>query len=105
MASNEIEKIIPAIEAALREEGITGKISFQQEERLLRVTVESCAHRQVETRMSESGMEPVACFPANLIMLAIEEKLDLPVELAEIKPKDGFCEFLLIIFEKRPSLP
>jgi hypothetical protein len=39
-----------------------------------------------------------------LIVLAIEEKLDLPVELAEIKLEDGVCKLLLVIFEKRPEL-
>jgi hypothetical protein len=104
ISSNEIDKIIPGIESVLLEEGIASKISYTQEERLLRVTVESCVHIPVEKRMIKGGNEPFACFPANLIVLAIEEKLSQPVELAEIKLKDGACEFLLVVFDKRPPL-
>jgi hypothetical protein len=42
--------------------------------------------------------------PANLIVLAIEDKLDRPVELAEIKLEDGACQVLLVLFEQRPVL-
>jgi hypothetical protein len=58
----------------------------------------------VEDRMIAHGIEPFTCLPANLIVLAIEEKLDRPVELAEIKLVEGACQLLLVIFEKRPSL-
>ena len=54
--------------------------------------------------MLAKGVEPFTCVPANLIVLAIEEKLDIPVELAEIKVEDGACQLLLVMFEKRPSL-
>ena len=54
--------------------------------------------------MLARDIEPFTCVPANLIVLAIEEKLDLPVELAEIKLVDGACELLLVIFEQRPTL-
>jgi hypothetical protein len=66
--------------------------------------VEGCIHRPVEDRMIAHGIEPFTCLPANLIVLAIEEKLDRPVELAEIKLVEGACQLLLVIFEKRPSL-
>jgi len=68
------------------------------------VRVKGCLHRQVEDQMIAQGIEPFTCVPANLIVLAIEEKLDLPVELAEIKVVDGACELLLVIFEQRPTL-
>jgi hypothetical protein len=55
----------------------------------------------VEERMLEKGVEPFTCVPANLIALAIEEKLDVPVELAEIKLSEGGCELLLVLFEKQ----
>ena len=54
--------------------------------------------------MISYGIEPFTCVPANLIALAIEEKLDLPVELAEIKVVDGACELLMVVFEQRPTL-
>ncbi len=50
------------------------------------------------------GIEPFTCVPANLIVLAIEEKLDSPVEMAEIKLEDGACQLLLVLFDKRPTL-
>ena len=54
--------------------------------------------------MLAKGIEPFTCIPANLIVLAIEEKLDIPVELAEIKMEEGVCKLLLVLFEKRPVL-
>jgi hypothetical protein len=35
-------------------------------------------------------VEPFTCIPANLVVLAIEEMLDRPVELAESKIEDCF---------------
>jgi hypothetical protein len=54
--------------------------------------------------MMAKEIEPFTCVPANLIVMALEEKLDVPVELAEIKVVDGSCQLLLVMFEKRPSL-
>jgi hypothetical protein len=88
----------------LQNEGIVANVSYSREERLLRVSVKGCIHRPVEERMLAKGVEPFTCIPANLIVLAIEEKLDIPVELAEIKVEDGACQLLLVMFEKRPSL-
>jgi hypothetical protein len=42
--------------------------------------------------------------PANLIVLAIEEKLDRPAELAEIKLEEAGCHILVVLFDKRPFL-
>jgi hypothetical protein len=36
--------------------------------------------------------------------LAIEERLDRPVELAEIKTEEGACQLLLVVFDARPTL-
>jgi hypothetical protein len=102
--TNEIPQIITTIEGVLSEKRITGKVSYSQEDRLLRVSVKGCIHRQVEDQMLGYGIEPFTCIPANLIVLAIEEKLDRPVELAEIKLENGSCHLLLVIFEERPSL-
>jgi hypothetical protein len=102
--SNKLEKILEAIESVLKSDGIVGKISYNIEDRLLTVQVESCIHRQVEERMLAKEIEPFTCVPANLIVLAIEEKLDIPVELAEIKVEEGACQLLLALFEKRPVL-
>jgi hypothetical protein len=50
------------------------------------------------------GIEPFTCVPANVIVLAIEEKLDRPVELAEIKMDQDGCHLLLVLFDQRPTL-
>jgi hypothetical protein len=102
--SSDIAGILPALEQALREDGIVAKLTYSQEERLLRVRVEGCVHRPVEEAMVARGVEPFTCIPANLVVLALEEKLDRPVELAEIKVEDGGCALLLVVFDHRPTL-
>jgi hypothetical protein len=104
LQSTNTDDILHTIDGLLCRDGIVESISFNREERLLRVRVKGCLHRQVEDQMIAQGIEPFTCVPANLIVLAIEEKLDLPVELAEIKVVDGACELLLVIFEQRPTL-
>ena len=104
LQSTEVEDILEKIAGVLQNEGIVANVSYSREERLLRVSVKGCIHRPVEERMLAKGVEPFTCVPANLIVLAIEEKLDIPVELAEIKVEDGACQLLLVMFEKRPSL-
>lgn len=104
LPSSEIDAILEMVQSVLKQDGITGKVSYERDERLLRVRVEGCAHRPVEDRLVSLGVEPFTCLPANLIVLAIEEKLDRPVELAEIKLEDGACQLLLVLFDKRPSL-
>lgn len=104
LQSTEIEDILEKIGGALQNERIAANVSYNREERLLKVSVKGCIHRPVEERMLAKGVEPFTCIPANLIVLAIEEKLDVPVELAEIKVEEGICQLLLVVFEKRPSL-
>ncbi len=100
----EVDEILKKIQGVLQSEGIVTDISYDREERLLKVSVKGCIHRPVEERMLAKGIEPFTCIPANLIVLAIEEKLDIPVELAEIKMEEGVCKLLLVLFEKRPVL-
>jgi hypothetical protein len=102
--SDKVESMIEKIGEVLKKEGITADLSYSREERLLKVSVRGCIHRPVEDRMRAKGVEPFTCIPANLIVLAIEEKLDIPVELAEIKVEEGACQLLLVMFEKRPVL-
>jgi hypothetical protein len=104
LRSSDLDDILRTIEDVLQHEGIAGKASYNREDRLLRVRVEGCVHWQVEEKMIAHGIEPFTCVPANLIVLAIEEKLDRPVELAEIKPEDGTCQLLLVVFDQRPTL-
>jgi hypothetical protein len=102
--SPELEHILQVVVDILQSEGIAGKVSYEKEDRLLRVSVEGCVHRQVEEKMIALDIEPFTCIPANLIVLALEEKLDRPVELAEIKLDQGGCQLLLVVFDQRPTL-
>lgn len=104
LESTDVDHILPTIEDLLCSDGIAESVSYDREERMLRVRVKGCIHRQVEEQMMANEIEPFTCVPANLIVLAIEAKLDLPVELAEIKVVDGACELLLVVFEQRPTL-
>jgi hypothetical protein len=101
--AQELEPIVETIEQVLREEGIVADISHQIDGRLLRLKVGGCLHQPVEQRMVAKGVEPFTCIPANLVVLAIEETLDRPVELAEIKIEDGACHLLLVVFDARPT--
>lgn len=100
----ELDHILQVIKAVLESEGLVGSVSYDREDRLLRVRLGNCVHRPIEDRMVSFGVEPFTCMPANLIVLAIEEKLNRPVELAEIKLEDGACQLLLVVFDQRPSL-
>ena len=104
LTSAEVTDILEKIQGVLKSEGIVADVSYSQEERLLKVGIQGCIHRPVEERMLAKEVEPFTCVPANLIVLAIEDKLDIPVELAEIKVVDGSCQLLLVMFEKRPTL-
>jgi len=104
LQSAELDQILKTVRDVLQSEGIVGSVSYGQDDRLLRVQVAGCLHRQVEEKMASYGIEPWTCVPANLIVLALEEKLDRPVELAEIKAEAGGCQLLLVLFDKRPSL-
>jgi hypothetical protein len=98
-----VEPIVEVIEQVLRDEGIVAGISHEIDGRLLRLSVQGCLHEAVEQRLVAKGVEPFTCIPANLVVLAIEEMLDRPVELAEIKIEDGACHMLLALFESRPT--
>lgn len=104
LQSTEIGDMIRTIEGALQERGIVSRVSAESDGRLLRVRIEGCAHRPVEDRLAAHETKPFTCVPANLIVLAIEEKLDCPAELAEIKLEDGACHVLIVLFDKRPVL-
>ena len=101
--TSDVETIIGTIEQILEEEGIVASIAHEVDGRLLRLKVQGCLHESVEQRLVAKGVEPFTCIPANLVVLAIEETLDRPVELAEIKVEDGVCHLLLILFESRPT--
>jgi len=104
LQSSELDNILKTVQDVLQKDGITGPVAYDQDGRLLRVTVDRCIHQQVEERMTARGVQPFTCVPANLIVLAIEEKLDRPVELAEIKFDQSGCHLLLVLFDQRPTL-
>jgi hypothetical protein len=101
--SREVEPIIETVEQVMREEAIVADISHEMDGQLLRLKVQGCLHEAVEEALIAKGVEPFTCVPANLVVLAIEEVLDRPVELAEIKIEDGACHMLLALFESRPT--
>jgi hypothetical protein len=101
--TREVEPIVKVIEQVLREAGIVAGISHEVDGRLLRLKVQGCLHEKVEHRLVAKGVEPFTCIPANLVVLAIEETMDRPVELAEIKIEDGTCHMQLVLFESRPT--
>jgi len=100
----ELASIVPQVGAILQKEGIIGALAIEEDGRLLRLRVQGCLHRSVEEKMATSGIEPLACIPANIVVLTLEEKLNRPVELAEAKLVDGGCELTLILFDERPHL-
>jgi hypothetical protein len=104
LQSSELEHILTSVQDVLQTAGIAGRVSYDLDGRLLRMSVQQCIHGQVEDRMTSHGIEPFTCVPANIIVLAVEEKLDRPVELAEIKRDETGCHLLLVLFDKRPTL-
>ena len=104
LQSTEIDDMIHVVESTLREKGIVSQVSATRDGRLLRVRIDGCAHRAVEDGLAAHEIKPFTCVPANLIVLAIEEKLDRPAELAEIKLEDGACHVLIVLFDQRPVL-
>ena len=104
LQSAEIDDMLRVVESALKNKGIVSQVSATHDGRLLRVRIEGCAHRMVEDKLVAQETKPFTCVPANLIVLAIEEKLDRPAELAEIKLEDGACHVLIVLFDKRPVL-
>jgi hypothetical protein len=104
LKSTDLDQILQTIEDVLRQQGIATKMSYNSEDRLLRVQVEGCVHRPVEERMVAHGIEPFTCLPINLVVLAIEEMWDRPAELAEVKVAEGCCQLLAVLFDQRPTL-
>jgi hypothetical protein len=100
--STEIPDMVATIEGVLKENGIINGMSVEIDGRLLRVRIEGCTHRPVEDRMMAHETKPFACLPANMIVLAVDEKLNRPAELAEIKLEEGACQVLIVLFDKRP---
>lgn len=104
LKTNDLDQILKTVEEVLHKQGIATEMTYSSEERLLRVQVKGCVHRPVEEKMVAHGIEPFTCLPINLVILAIEEMWDRPVELAEVKVEDGYCQLLVVLFDQRPTL-
>ncbi len=98
------DALVQTVIDLLKRDGIVADVSYARDDRLLKVGVKGCLHQGLEAKLISRGIEPFTCVPANLIVLALEEKLDRPVELAEIKVENGGCQLLLVVFDHRPTL-
>jgi hypothetical protein len=101
--SGTIEGIVNEVSAVLQEEGILENGSIEVEDQLIRIKMHSCLHRAIEDKLATLNIEPCSCLPANICALAITDQLKLPVELAELKLENGYCQALLIVFENSQS--
>ena len=101
--ASSVTEIANAIGKILQDEGIVASLTPEQDDRLLRIRVQGCLHHGIEQRLVAKGVEPFTCIPANLVVMAIEQAMDRPVELAEIKVGEGVCELLLVLFDRRPA--
>lgn len=99
-SSDELENLLDVVKTVLVEKQIVGDVDFLKDEQTLRVQVKGCQHIPVEEKMIAKGIEPFTCIPANLIIMAIEDRLNRQVELAEIKIENGVCQLLLVIFDR-----
>lgn len=104
LRSDDVSEIAEDIEKALVEDGLATQFACKVDGRLLRVHADGCVHRPVDEHMLACGVPPFTCMHGNLLALALEEKLDRPVELAEIKLTDDGCDLLLVLFDSRPVL-
>jgi hypothetical protein len=104
LVAPDADELLKTIGEVLREDGIVQQVTRSSEGQLIRIRVEGCIHRAVEAKMTDRGIEPFTCLPANLLALAVEEKLDRPMELAQIKLEEGACQLLMVLFDRRPSL-
>ncbi len=104
LATADIEEIVAVVKKDLVAKGIVSDVAYSRQDRLMRIQLTGCIHLAVEEQMLARHIEPFTCLPANLIALAIEEKLDRPVELAEIKVDEKGCHLLMVVFEKRPVI-
>jgi len=103
LKADSVAEIVDGIGNILKDEGIVADVVHEQDDRLLRLTVHGCLHRDIERRFVAKGVEPFTCVPANLVVMALEEALEHPVELAEIKVENGSCELLLVLFDTRQT--
>lgn len=104
LKADSIAGIVDGIGNILKAEGIVADVVQEQDDQILHLTVHGCLHHDIEQRFVAKGVEPFTCVPANLVVMALEEALQRPVELAEIKVENGLCQLLLVLFDKRQDI-
>jgi hypothetical protein len=101
--SENLDGIVDEVSKILKQHGILESGAVEIEDQLIRIRMKSCIHRPVEDKFAAIAIEPCSCMPANICAFAITDKLKLPVELAELKLENGYCQALLIVFENNQS--
>lgn len=101
LKADSVAAIVDTVAKMLKDEGVIASLSQEQDDRLLRLKIQGCLHHDIEQKFVEKGVEPFTCVPANLVVMALEQVLNRPVELAEIKVESGSCELLLVLFDPR----
>ncbi len=96
----DIDHILSVVKKVLVDNGILADIEFTREDQTLRITMKGCLHLPVEEKMISMGIEPFTCVPANLIVMAIEDKINRQAEIAEIKTEGGVCQLLIVLFDR-----
>ncbi len=99
----DVGTLVQEVGRILCDEGIIAAFSVAEDGRLLRLRVQGCLHRAIEARLAAEGVEPLVCVPANIVALTVEQRLNRPVELAEVKLVDDACELVLVVFDERPT--
>jgi len=95
-----LESVIGTVASILKEEGVIEDGDIQLDGKLLKIKIKSCIHRDVAERFAKLEMPPCYCLPANICVLAIDKKLELDAEIADIKVNEDHCEALIVIFER-----
>jgi hypothetical protein len=95
-----LEGVISGVNRVLTSEGIIEEGDLILEDRLIRLKMKTCIHREVGERFAKLGLSPCYCLPANICVLAINEKLNLQSEIAEVKFQEDHCEALIIVFDE-----
>jgi hypothetical protein len=101
LKADSVAAIVDTIAKMLKDEGVIADLTQEHDDRLLRLKVKGCLHHDIEEKFVAKGVEPFTCVPANLVVMALEQVLNRPVELAEIKVESGSCELLLVLFDPR----
>jgi hypothetical protein len=64
--------------------------------------MQGCAHLPVEARLKKEGVPAFVCPPINMILYKIRQRVDLAVEIADIKvhQEEGKCIVRVVLFKQ-----